>query len=197
MSTGVEFSLESRPELSCEESLGEHWILRLETPQLSPTLDTSPSFSVTLSLALHHHPSWDLPFVTIELMAQAQGYSLDTGRVRQRRDRCGLFLGGLLCLRTHLPGRPHFVLGNKPLRQGFHDCCLLWAATFPLSTGQIKRPRSALGEGLAGWRGPYFGLPPPPIHLVVKHILFPHVWGLGGFPSRITSSFGLFSSWRL
>lgn len=84
MSTGVEFSLESRAELSCEESLGEHWILRLGTPQLPPTLDTSPSFSVTLSLALHHHPSWDLPFVTVELMAQAQGYSLATGHVRQR-----------------------------------------------------------------------------------------------------------------
>lgn len=61
----------------------------------------------------------------------------------------------------------------------------------------MRRPQSALGEAQAGWRGPYPGLLPPSIYLGVKHILFPHVWGLGVFPSWITSSSGLFSSWRL
>lgn len=172
------------------------WVLRLGTPQLPPTLDTYLSFSVALSLALQCHPSQDLPFVTIELMAEAQRRLL-TGNWTcwaERRGWCGKFLGRLLCFRTHLAGRPTFVLG---LRQGFHDCYFLCAATFSLTKGQIRRPQSALGEGLAGWRGPYSGLPPPPIHLGVKYILFPHVWGLRGFPSRITSSSGLFSSWRL
>lgn len=36
-----------------------------------------------------------------------------------------------------------------------------------------------------------------PYILLSNTFLFPHVWGLGGFPSRITSSSGLFSSWRL
>lgn len=45
--------------------------------------------------------------------------------------------------------------------------------------------------------GPTPQTSPSPIHLGVKHILFPHVWGPRGFPFRITSSSGLFSSWSL
>lgn len=93
--------------------------------------------------------------------------------------KCRQFLGGLPGPQTHLPGRPSLIPGQ---RQGFPGCCLLHAAPFSFSKGQIRRPQSALGEGLEGWRGPYPGLPPPPIHLGVKHILFPHVWGLRGLP---------------
>lgn len=149
-------------------------VLKMGTPQLPLALNTYPSFSMAPFLDLQCHPSQGLPSGTAKLITQAQCRLL-------LRNGASADSSWEACLgpQTHLPGRPSFVPGQ---RQDFPGCCLLHAAPFSFSTGQVRRPQSALGEGLEGWRGPYPGLPPPPIHLGVKHILFPHVWGLRGLP---------------
>lgn len=79
--------------------------------------------------------------------------------------------------------RPTFLV--DPALSLDRDRAFLAAAssTQPLShSAGARRTQSALGGGLEGWRGPYPGLPPPPIHLGVKLILFPHVWGLRRLP---------------
>lgn len=90
----------------------------------------------------------------------------------------------LLCLRTHLPGRPLFVLG---LRQGFCDCCLLWAATLTQRRSDKETTVSPRRRSGWLWRGPCWTSPLLPYILLSNTFFISSrlLQGTQGLPSGL------------